>query len=111
MSWQTIRRRIMIRKIAAVGVLALATTLPVPQASAQDPLAGALIGGAIGAGVGGAATGRAGGAIVGGVIGAAVGASIAHQMQPRRRGHYWYDNRCWVRRADGSYVSVPRRYC
>jgi outer membrane lipoprotein SlyB len=101
----------MIRKIAAVGAVVLAATFSPPQASAQDPLAGALIGGAIGAGVGGAATGRAGGAIAGGVIGAALGATIANQMQPRRRGYYWYEGRCWLRRADGSYVAVPRRYC
>jgi outer membrane lipoprotein SlyB len=101
----------MIRTIAIVGLLTLATALPLQQASAQDALGGALLGGAIGAGIGGAATGRAGGALVGGAIGAVVGASIADQMQPRRNGYYAYDSRCWVRRADGSYVSVPRRYC
>ena len=101
----------MICKIAAVGLLTLASALPLQHANAQDALGGAIIGGAIGAGIGGAATGRAGGAIVGGVIGAVVGASLADQMQPRRRGYYAYDNRCWVRRADGSYVSVHPRYC
>lgn len=101
----------MLRKIATVGLLTLASALPLQHANAQDALGGALVGGLIGAGVGGAATGKAGGAIVGGVIGAVIGASVADQMQPRRRGYYAYDNRCWVRRADGSYVSVHPRYC
>lgn len=102
----------MIGKITAIGLLTLAAAMPVQQASAQDPaIGGAIVGGAIGAGVGGAATGRAGGAVVGGVIGAVLGASIASEMQPRRNGYYAYHNRCWVRRADGSYVSVSRRYC
>jgi outer membrane lipoprotein SlyB len=101
----------MFGKFAAAGLLALAVTLPVPQAQAQDPLGGALIGGAIGAGIGGAATGKVGGAVAGGVIGAALGATIASQMEPRRRGYYAYQNRCWVRRADGSYVAVSPRYC
>lgn len=101
----------MIGKIVTAGALALAMTLSVQPASAQDPIGGAIIGGAIGAGVGGAATGRAGGAIVGGVIGATVGASIASQMEPRRHGYYNYQRRCWLQRADGSYVAVSRRYC
>ena len=101
----------MIRNIIVAGTLALAVTLPLTPASAQDPVGGAIIGGAIGAGVGGAATGRAGGAIVGGVIGATVGASIASQMESRRHGYYAYRSRCWVQRPDGSYVAVSRRYC
>jgi outer membrane lipoprotein SlyB len=102
----------MIRTIATVGLLTLVTALPLQQASAQNPaLGGAIVGGAIGAGIGGAASRNVGGAVVGGVVGAVIGASIADQMQPRRNGYYAYDSRCWVRRADGSYVSVPRRYC
>jgi len=101
----------MIRNIIVAGTLALAVTLPLAPANAQDPIGGAIIGGAIGAGVGGAATGKAGGAIVGGVIGATVGASIASQMEPRRHGYYAYRSRCWVQRPDGSYVAVSRRYC
>jgi len=102
----------MIRKFAAVGLLTLATALPLQPASAQDPLGGALIGGAIGAGIGAAASGgRTSGAITGGVIGAVLGASIAHAMEPRRPGYYWYDGRCWLRRADGSYIRVARRHC
>ena len=105
----------MIRNIAVAGLLTLATalplTLPSQHANAQDALGGAIIGGVIGAGIGGAATGRAGGAIAGGVIGAVVGASIADQMQPRQRGYYYYQDDCWRRRGDGSYVRTYRRYC
>lgn len=102
----------MIRKIATVGLLMLACAMPLQSAGAQDPaFGGALLGGAIGAGVGGAATGKASGAIAGGIIGAALGAAIGSQMRPRRHGHYAYNNRCWIRRSDGSYVSVSPRYC
>ena len=101
----------MVRTLAAASLLALASTIPLQPAAAQDPLAGALLGGAAGAIIGGAATGRAGGAIAGGVIGAAVGATIAGSMEPRQRGYYWYQDRCWVRRGDGSYIRVSRRYC
>jgi outer membrane lipoprotein SlyB len=97
--------------IAAASLLALATTMAPQPAAAQDALGGALIGGAIGAGVGGAVTGRAGGAIAGGLIGAAAGAAIAGSMEPRRRGYYWYEGGCWLRRGDGSYIRVSRRHC
>lgn len=99
------------RVVTAAGLLALATTLAPQPAAAQDPLGGALLGGAAGAIIGGAATGRAGGAIAGGIIGAAAGAAIAGSMQPRRRGYYWYEGRCWLRRGDGSYIRVSRRHC
>lgn len=83
-----------------------------PAASAQDnTLGGAIIGGGIGAIIGGAATGKAGGAIAGGIIGAAAGAALGSQMEPRRRGYYWYEGRCWVRRGDGSYRRVSRDRC
>jgi outer membrane lipoprotein SlyB len=101
-----------IRNIAAIAALALITTMPTPQASAQDStLGGAIIGGTAGAIIGGAATGKAGGAIVGGVIGAAAGAALGSQLEPRRRGYYWYNGRCWVRYRDGSYHRVSRRHC
>jgi outer membrane lipoprotein SlyB len=99
------------RMIAAAGLLALATTTTPQPAAAQDALGGALLGGAAGAIIGGAATGRAGGAVAGGIIGAAAGAAIAGSMQPRRRGYYWYEGRCWLRRGDGSYIRVSRRHC
>ena len=49
----------MMRSIGAAALLALATVMPVQQASAQDPLAGAILGGAAGAILGGAITGQA----------------------------------------------------
>ncbi|HTS42289.1 MAG TPA: glycine zipper domain-containing protein [Xanthobacteraceae bacterium] len=102
----------MIGKIAIVGLLTATMVMPLSATKAQDPaLGGAIIGGAIGAGIGGAATGRAGGAIAGGVIGAVLGASIANQMEPRQGGYYYYQDNCWRRRADGSYVRTYRRYC
>jgi outer membrane lipoprotein SlyB len=100
------------RILTLATLLALATTaVPVQPAAAQDALGGALLGGAAGAMIGGAATGRAGGAIAGGIIGAAVGATIADSMEPRRRGYYWYEGRCWLRRGDGRYIRVNRDRC
>jgi hypothetical protein len=32
-------------------------------------------------------------------------------MEPRRRGYYWHNGRCWVRRGDGTYYSVSRDRC
>ena len=102
----------MIRIITAIAVLALVAMTPAQQASAQDnTVGGAIIGGGIGAIIGGAATGKAGGAIAGGIIGAAAGAALGSQMEPRRRGYYWYEGRCWLRRGDGSYRRVSRDYC
>jgi hypothetical protein len=40
-----------------------------------------------------------------------MGAAIADSMEPRRRGYYWYQDRCWLRRGDGSYVRVRPDYC
>ena len=96
----------------AVMLATLATSVPLQPAAAQDPFAGALFGGAAGAIIGGAATGRTGGAIAGGIIGAAIGASVAGSMAPApRQGYYWYQDGCWLRRGDGSYVRVRPRYC
>jgi hypothetical protein len=97
---------------ASVAAAVVALTFAAAPASAQNSTAGgALLGGAAGAIIGGAATGRAGGAVAGGVIGAAAGAIIGSQMEPRRRGYYWYDGRCWRRHANGDYHRVSRRYC
>ncbi len=101
----------MIRMTGAAILLLAATAMPVQEASAQDPLGGALLGGAAGALIGGAATGRAGGAIVGGVVGATLGAAIASQGQARAGGYYWYDNRCYFRYPNGEFRPAPRRYC
>jgi outer membrane lipoprotein SlyB len=102
----------MIRIVTAVAALALVALMPAQQASAQNnTVGGAIIGGGIGAIIGGAATGKAGGAIAGGIIGAAAGAALGSEMEPRRRGYYWYDGRCWLRRGDGSYRRVSRDRC
>lgn len=102
----------MIRTMTAVALLGLTVMLPAQQASAQNnTLGGAIIGGTAGAIIGGAATGRAGGAVAGGIIGAAAGAALGAQMEPRRRGYYWYQGRCWIRRGDGNYYRVSSRYC
>jgi hypothetical protein len=102
----------MIRIIAAFAVLTLLVAMPVRQASAQNnTLGGALIGGGIGAIIGGAAPGTAGGAIAGGIIGAAAGAALGSQLDPRGRGYYWYNGRCWLRWRNGTYHRVSRRHC
>jgi outer membrane lipoprotein SlyB len=101
-----------IRMTGAMAAIAMLALLPASQASAQDnTIGGAIIGGGIGAIIGGATTGRAGGAIAGGIIGAAAGAALGSQMEPRQRGYYWYEGRCWLRRGDGSYRRVSRDYC
>lgn len=102
----------MTRFLTVFALLALIALAPTRQVVAQDnTLGGAIIGGGIGAIVGGAATGRAGGAVAGGIIGAAAGAAIGSQMEPRRGGYYWYQDRCWRRYGDGSYHRVSHRYC
>jgi len=102
----------MLRIVAVLATLVLAALMPMRPASAQNnTLGGAIIGGGIGAMIGGAATGKAGGAIAGGIIGAAAGAALGSQLEPRRRGYYWYNGRCWIRRADGNYYLVKRNRC
>ncbi len=102
----------MIRTIGAAALLTLATAMPVQDAYAQDPLAGALFGGALGAGVGAAVGGGRGSSIaIGAIIGASAGAAIAAQGQQRRAGYYWYEGRCWFRNPQGQYVNVSPRNC
>lgn len=102
----------MTRLMTAVSILALGALLPMQQASAQNnTVGGAIIGGGVGAIIGGAATGKAGGAVAGGIIGAAAGAALGSQLEARPRGYYWYNGRCWIRRADGNYYRVSSRYC
>jgi Glycine zipper 2TM domain len=67
---------------AALGLATLSQ-----QASAGDPLLGALIGGGIGAAIGHNTGGRNGG-VVGGVLGAVVGSSIAASSNYYDRGYY-----------------------
>jgi outer membrane lipoprotein SlyB len=98
--------------IGTMTAFAMVFMMTGQPASAQDnTLGGAIIGGGLGAIIGGATTGKAGGAIAGGIIGAAAGAALGSQMEPRRRGYYWYEGRCWLRRGDGSYRRVSRDYC
>ena len=104
----------MIRNMAvAAALVALAGTVPAPQAAAQDALGGALIGGAIGGIVGGAATGRAGGAVAGDIIGGTAGAIIGAESERRRGGYYWHGGhgRCYVRHPSGGWVAVRRHHC
>jgi outer membrane lipoprotein SlyB len=102
----------MIRLLTIIAAFALLTLAPVRPASAQNnTLGGAIIGGGVGAIIGGAATNSAGGAVAGGIIGAAAGAALGSQMEPRQRGYYWYNGRCWVRRGDGNYYRVSSRHC
>lgn len=100
----------MMKSFAAAAFVALATTLPAPQAQAQDVLGGAILGGAAGAIIGGAATGKAGGAVVGAAIGATTGALIANEAERRRGGYYWWHGDCYLKR-DGEWYRVKRRYC
>ncbi len=102
----------MIRIATALATAALVTLAAAGPVSAQNnTLGGAIIGGGVGAVIGGAATNSAGGAIAGGVIGAAAGAALGSQMEPRRRGYYWHNGRCWQRRGDGNYYRVSRDRC
>jgi uncharacterized membrane protein len=102
----------MFQKIVVFAVFALLIATPARQATAQDNvLGGALLGGAAGAIIGGAATGKAGGAVAGGIIGAAAGAMLGAQLEPRRGGYYWYQDRCYRLGRDGNYYPTRRDYC
>ena len=102
----------MIRNIAfAAALVALAGTVPAPQAAAQDILGGAIVGGVLGGVVGGAVTGRPGGAVAGAIIGGTTGAIIAAEAQRRRGGYYWYQGGCYWRYPDGQFVRVSRANC
>lgn len=102
----------MIRTVAAAfALLTFATLMPTQQASAQDPLAGAILGGAAGAIIGGGITGRGSGAAAGALIGATTGALIASEGQRRRSGYYWYRGDCYVQDRYGDWYRVSRRYC
>ncbi len=98
------------KAIGAAAFLAIAITMPVQQAAAQDALGGALLGGAAGAIVGGALGGGRG-AAVGAIIGGTSGAIIAAQGQPRPGGYRYYQNGCYQQRPDGAWVVVAPEYC
>jgi hypothetical protein len=101
----------MMPKFALSMLVALAVCAPLQEAAAQEStLGGALFGGAAGAIVGGALGGGRG-AAVGAILGAGTGAAIASQGQPRPGGYYYYQNGCYLPRADGSYIAVDPAYC
>ncbi len=74
--------------IGAGLFLVLASVVPVQQAAAQDPVAGAIVGGALGGIIGGAVGHGTGGVVAGAVIGATTGAVIASEAQRRNNGYY-----------------------
>ena len=91
--------------VIATVTAALAMGAVSTQASAADPLLGALIGGGIGAAIGHDVN-RHNGAAVGGVLGAIVGSSIAAESN---RGYYdggYYDRGY----GDGYYAPAPAYY-
>ncbi len=97
------------RILGLAGILTLAIAIAPQQASAQNPLGGAILGGAAGAIIGGVAGGGSGAAIGAG-IGAATGAIIAAQGEPRSGGYYYWRRGCYIRRPYG-WVRVAPRYC
>src|SRR3989440_11786279 len=92
----------------AAAFLALAATLPTPQAQAHETLGGAIGGAILGGAIGGAVTGRAGGAAAGALIGGATGAMIGAQAE-RRRGYYFWHGRCYFRYPGGGFAPAPPR--
>jgi outer membrane lipoprotein SlyB len=101
----------MLRTISAAAMLGLATIMPIHEAAAQDPLAGAIFGGAAGAIIGGAVTGRGSGAAIGALIGASTGAIIASEGARRRNGYYHWRGACYVQDRYGDWYRVHPRYC
>lgn len=99
------------RSLAAGLLLTLAAFMPVNEAVAQDPVAGAIVGGALGGIVGGALGRGAGGAVAGAVIGATAGAVIASEGQRRASGYYWWHSGCYYRYPNGSWLQVAPGYC
>jgi hypothetical protein len=104
-------RGIMKRSLAAAAFLGMAALMPVQQASAQDPVAGAIVGGALGGIIGGAVGRGAGGAVAGAVIGATTGAVIASEAQRRNSGYYFWRGGCYYRYPNGSWLQVQPGYC
>jgi Glycine zipper 2TM domain len=100
----------MMRTLAAGLFLGLAALLPAQQASAQDPVGGAIVGGALGGIIGGA-LGRGGGAVAGAVIGATTGAVIASEAQRRASGYYWWRGGCYYQYPNGAWLQVQPGYC
>jgi uncharacterized protein YcfJ len=101
----------MLRRAAAVILLACGAFIPMQPVAAQDEIGGAILGGAAGAIIGGAVTGRAAGAAIGAAIGATTGAAIAHEGRRNRHGYYAWQRGCYLQRPDGVWVRVHPRYC
>ena len=99
----------MLRASSAI-MLALALVTPSQQAAAQNSLGGAIVGGAAGALLGGALGGGRG-AAAGAIIGGVTGAAIAAQGRPYPGGYYYYNNGCYIQRADGAWILVDPRFC
>src|SRR5690349_10620848 len=99
----------MYRALGAATLLAIAIAMPVQDASAQDPVGGAILGGAAGAILGGAMGGGRG-AAVGAIVGGATGAAIAAQGAARPGGYRYYHNSCYRQRPDGWLIVAPE-YC
>ena len=100
----------MLRKLGSAALLMLALATPLHDAAAQDVPGGALLGGVGGAIIGGAVGGGRG-ALIGGAVGAVTGAAIAAEGERRRGGYYAYRSGCYLRRSDGAWIHVSRRYC
>ena len=98
------------RIFGAAALLALAMTMPVQHAQAQDALGGAIFGGAAGAILGGALGGGQGAAI-GAILGAGTGAVIASEGERRANGYYYHNRGCYVQRPDGAWVVAAPEYC
>jgi hypothetical protein len=98
------------RTLRTAALLSIAIAAPIQEATAQDPVGGAILGGATGAILGGALGGGRG-AAAGAIIGGSAGAIIGAQGQPRPGGYYFYENGCYAQRADGAYIAVAPEYC
>lgn len=107
----TLKKPLMIATLSAAVVLGAIPT----QASAADPLLGALIGGGIGAAIGNSSNRHHGGA-VGGLIGAVIGSSIAADSNRYYGGRYddrgysgerYYDDRYDDRGSYGERYYAP----
>jgi hypothetical protein len=99
------------RVLAGMLLVFLAMVTVERQASAQDPVGGAIVGGALGGIIGGAVGHSPGGAIAGALIGATTGAVIASEAQRRNSGYYWWRGGCYYRYPNGSWLQVQPNYC
>jgi outer membrane lipoprotein SlyB len=101
----------MTRTLAAGMLLAIAASMPVQPAAAQDPVGGAIVGGVLGGMIGGAVGRGPGGVIAGAAIGATTGAIIASEAQRRAGGYYWWHSGCYYQYPNGAWVQVQPNYC